>query len=729
MEPSLHSIRSMRRTIFNRTFAVIYSIALLLLLYHHALKLVSSTSLPSFFISISMFISDLLLAFMWPTGQGFRIYPVTREVFPENLEKTVDKKAFPALDIFICTADPYKEPPVNVINTALSVLAYDYPTEKLSVYVSDDGGSELTLFAFMEAAKFGTQWLPFCRENKVLDRCPEAYFRSKFALNSESEKIKIMYEQMKKRIENVVVGGKVADYITSEEELEAFSKWDKEFTRQDHPAVIQVLLESCKDKDVTGHPMPNLIYVSREKSRTSPNHFKAGALNTLVRVSAVMTNGPIILIQDCDMISNDPRTPYNVLCYFMDTSIRPKLAYVQFPQCFNGLNKSDIYSCEMKRWFHINPKGMDGLLGPDNMGSGCFFMRRAFFGGPSKSLFVQPELPQLSPDHDVNSSIKSKHILELADHLASCNYEKETNWGSKIGFRYGSLVEDYYTGYHLHSQGWISIFCQPNRPAFLGDIPITLLDVINQQIRWGVGLLEVAFSRYSPLTFGMQALGPLMSLCYANYAFSPIWSIPIIAYSFLPQLFLLRKIYIFPKVSHPWFFLYAFLFLGAYGQDCLEFILAQGTLARWWSEQRIWVIRGLTNKFFGSLEYLLKVMGFTTRGFNVTSKLVDDEQSKRYDQGIFEFGVASPIFVPLATAAIINLAALLHGTMQILKGENFDDSFVQLFISGFGMVNCLPIYEAMLLRTDKGRMPIKTTIISIFSAWALYILASFILKI
>lgn len=49
-----------------------------------------------------------------------------------------------------------------------------------------------------------------------------------------------MYEQMKKRIENVVDSGKVSEYITSEGEHEAFSKWNKEFTRQDHPAVIQV---------------------------------------------------------------------------------------------------------------------------------------------------------------------------------------------------------------------------------------------------------------------------------------------------------------------------------------------------------------------------------------------------------------------------------------------------------------------------------------------------------
>ena len=45
----------------------------------------------------------------------------------------------------------------------------------------------------------------------------------------------------------------------------------------------QVLLESGKDIDVSGHSMPNLIYVTREKSITSPHHYKAGALNTLVR--------------------------------------------------------------------------------------------------------------------------------------------------------------------------------------------------------------------------------------------------------------------------------------------------------------------------------------------------------------------------------------------------------------------------------------------------------------
>ena len=48
--------------------------------------------------------------------------------------------------------------------------------------------------------------------------------------------------------------------------------------------VEQVLLESGKDTDIMGDALPNLIYLSREKNINSPHHFKAGALNTLVKI-------------------------------------------------------------------------------------------------------------------------------------------------------------------------------------------------------------------------------------------------------------------------------------------------------------------------------------------------------------------------------------------------------------------------------------------------------------
>ncbi|KAI8546191.1 hypothetical protein RHMOL_Rhmol07G0098100 [Rhododendron molle] len=722
-KPLLHTLTFSRAMVANRVFAAIYTCAVLALLYHHALTALSSTTFLSFSLSLAFLFSDFVFGFMWSTTQSFLMRPAHRRVFPENLRKVMREEDIPAMDVFICTADPHKEPPVSVVNTALSVMAYDYPAEKLSVYVSDDGGSDLTLFALVEAAKFGSHWLPFCRRNKVVERCPEAYFESNYPQSNESKQMKVMYKSMKKRVENVVDSGKVIDdYIINEQERQAFNKWTQGFTRHDHPTIIQVLSDVGKDKDITGESMPNLIYVSRQKSRNSPHHFKGGALNALLRVSAVMTNAPIILTLDCDMYSNDPQTLHRVLCYFSDSTIRSKVGYIQFPQRFHGLNKNDIYACEFKRLFLIHPMGMDGLAGPNHVGTGCFFSRRVFFGGPSS--FVSPELPELRPDHVVKEPIQAQSILAMAHRVADCKYEDQSNWGSKVGFRYGSLVEDYYTGYQLQCEGWQSVFCHPNRPAFLGDVPITLNDVLNQNKRWSVGLLQVAFSKYSPVTFGVQAMGPMMGLCYAHSAFWPIWSIPLTIYAFLPQLALLNGVSIFPKVSDTWFLLYAFLFVGAYAQDCLVFILCEGTFLRWWSDQRMWMLRGVTSYLFGLIEFLTKCLGIATHGFILTSKVLDGEQSKRYDQGTFEFGVESPMFVPLSTAAIVNLIAFFRGLVGVFRGGDFDGLFVQIFVAGFVVVNCWPIYEAMVLRTDKGRMPTKTTLISTFLAWALYTAAS-----
>lgn len=115
-----------------------------------------------------------------------------RYVFPENLPQVAKESEYPKLDVFVCTADPFKEPPIGVVNTMLSVLAYEYPTEKLSVYVSDDGGSQLTLFAFMEAAKFAKHWLPYCSKYNIMDRSPEVYFGSELSnLFPETNKIQV----------------------------------------------------------------------------------------------------------------------------------------------------------------------------------------------------------------------------------------------------------------------------------------------------------------------------------------------------------------------------------------------------------------------------------------------------------------------------------------------------------------------------------------------------------
>ena len=190
--PPLHTVKVLRRTPLNRVFAAVYLAGIVVLFYHHTRLLLSSTTISSFLIRFSFLAADIVLAFMWSTVQSFRMRPVRRREFPENLKRVLENsREFPGLDVFICTADPYKEPPLGVANTALSVMAYEYPTEKISVYVSDDGGSELTLFTFMEAAKFAGYWLPFCRKKKIEERSPESYFRSNCAYCSETEDIKV----------------------------------------------------------------------------------------------------------------------------------------------------------------------------------------------------------------------------------------------------------------------------------------------------------------------------------------------------------------------------------------------------------------------------------------------------------------------------------------------------------------------------------------------------------
>jgi cellulose synthase/poly-beta-1,6-N-acetylglucosamine synthase-like glycosyltransferase len=67
----------------------------------------------------------------------------------------------PGVDIFVSTADPEKEPPLVTSNTILSILAADYPVEKLSCYISDDGGAILTFEAMAEAVRFAEVLLQF----------------------------------------------------------------------------------------------------------------------------------------------------------------------------------------------------------------------------------------------------------------------------------------------------------------------------------------------------------------------------------------------------------------------------------------------------------------------------------------------------------------------------------------------------------------------------------------
>lgn len=83
------------------------------------------------------------------------------------------------MDVFVSTVDPMKEPPLITANTVLSILAVDYPIEKVACYVSDDGAAMLTFEALSETSEFARKWVPFCKKFSIEPRAPEWYFAQK----------------------------------------------------------------------------------------------------------------------------------------------------------------------------------------------------------------------------------------------------------------------------------------------------------------------------------------------------------------------------------------------------------------------------------------------------------------------------------------------------------------------------------------------------------------------
>ncbi|WRX23656.1 Cellulose synthase - like 10 [Theobroma cacao] len=197
------------------------------------------------------------------------------------------EKELPGVDIFVCTADPLIEPPSLVINTVLSVMAYDYPPEKLSISLSDDGGSDLTFYAMLEAATFSKQWLPFCKKFKVEPRSPEAYFRTAFEPVNDPVKakewlsVKKLYEDMKLRIETTTKLNRIPEDIRKQRK--GFREWDFVSSKNDHQTILQILIDGRDPNavDVEGRPLPTLVYLAREKRPQFHHHFKAGAMNAL----------------------------------------------------------------------------------------------------------------------------------------------------------------------------------------------------------------------------------------------------------------------------------------------------------------------------------------------------------------------------------------------------------------------------------------------------------------
>ncbi|XP_057513049.1 cellulose synthase A catalytic subunit 3 [UDP-forming]-like isoform X1 [Actinidia eriantha] len=732
-------------------------------------------------------ICEIWFAISWILDQFPKWLPVNRETYLDRLALRYDREGEPsqlaAVDIFVSTVDPLKEPPLVTANTVLSILAVDYPVDKVSCYVSDDGAAMLTFEALSETSEFARKWVPFCKKYSIEPRAPEWYFAQKIdylkdkvqpSFVKDRRAMKREYEEFKIR-----VNGLVAKAQKIPEEgwvMQDGTPWPGNNTR-DHPGMIQVFLGQSGGFDSDGQELPRLVYVSREKRPGFQHHKKAGAMNALVRVSAVLTNGPFLLNLDCDHYINNSKALRESMCFMMDPNLGKYVCYVQFPQRFDGIDRNDRYANRNTVFFDINLRGLDGIQGPVYVGTGCVFNRTALYGyepplkpkhkkpglfsslcgGSRKKIsksnkkgldkkkssnHADPTVPVFSLEDieegvegagfdDEKSLLMSQmslekrfgqsavfvastlmenggvpqsadpdNLLKEAIHVISCGYEDKTDWGSEIGWIYGSVTEDILTGFKMHARGWRSIYCMPKRPAFKGSAPINLSDRLNQVLRWALGSVEILFSRHCPIWYGYNGrLKWLERFAYVNTTIYPVTAIPLLMYCTLPAVCLLTGKFIIPQISNLASIWFISLFLSIFATGILEMRWSGVGIDEWWRNEQFWVIGGVSAHLFAVFQGLLKVLAGIDTNFTVTSK-ASDEDGDYAELYMFKW---TTLLIPPTTLLIINLVGVVAGISYAINSgyQSWGPLFGKLFFAFWVIVHLYPFLKGLMGRQNR----------------------------
>lgn len=623
--------------------------------------------------AVVAFLCESFFTFIWILVLNMKWNQIKYVEYPDRLLK--QKSELPAVDMFVTTADAELESPILTMNTVLSLLAVDYPVEKLACYLSDDGGSPLTYYALVETSKFAKIWLPFCKKYDISIRAPFRYFGT-YSIPSQDDSLEFQQEWKMVKVKYEMLCQKIEDASTTFAPCEDYPKMDK----KNHPAIVKIITEE--------EGVPHLVYISREKHPNKPHHFKAGAMNALTRVSGLMTNAPFLLNVDCDMYVNNPKVVLHAMCMFLGVNNERDCAFVQFPQKFYDGIKDDPFGNHYDILVKFVGHGMAGIEGPLYCGTNCFHRRKVIYGLSPDQKITTGELSDMELQRKFGNSSKLKEsgaqilsasssyneelssFVDAAHHIAGCDYEHGTCWGTKVGWKYGSQAEDLLTGLGIHRKGWKSMFCTTEPASFLGCAPSTGPDTMIQAERWATGLLEVLLSSNSPILATIK--GNLQFRQCLAYMWLVSWglrSIPELVYSLLPAYCIITGSHFLPKVYEPASFIPVAVFL-IYNMYTLSEYLSIGLSTRaWWNNQRVARINCTSSWLFANFTVCLKLIGLSQSSFVLTAKnstTNDDEDMMIKDYARFTFN-ESPIFLPGTTILLVNLTALVIGIASFLS--------------------------------------------------------------
>ncbi|KAL5809378.1 hypothetical protein ACOSQ3_030069 [Xanthoceras sorbifolium] len=726
-------------------------------------------------------VCEIWFTFSWLLDQLPKLFPINRSANLDALKEQFEtptprnpkgKSDLPGIDVFVSTVDPNKESPLTTANTILSILAADYPVEKLSCYVSDDGGSLLVFEAVAEAANFANLWVPFCRKHDIEPRNPEPYFNQKRDpcknkihqdFVRDRRRVKREYDEYKIRINNLrdSIQRRSSAY-NAQEEIKAVRQWNDIIgdesvktlnipkatwmadgtnwpgtwtipapghSRGDHASIIKVMLRPACDEPIKGGDsnsidltdvdvnLPMLVYISREKQPCHDHNQKAGAMNALLRASAIMSNAPFVINLDCDHYVYNSLAFREGISFMMDRGGN-RICFVQFPQRFEGIDPSDRYANHNTFFFDVNMRALDGIQGPMYFGTGCLFRRTALYGfdppqlkkrsgccscffGHLKNAATSCSSTKVAPEEDLfllipkkfgnsNTLVGSIQLAEfqgrpLAYHpsvkngrpagalitprglldgstvaeaisVISCTYEDKTEWGQRIGWIYGYITEDVITGYRMHYRGWRSVYCVTKRDAFRGPAPINLTDRLHQVLCGATGSVEILFSRNNAL-LASPRMKILQRIAYLNTEIYPFTSIFLIVYCFLPAVCLFYGQFVVQRFSITSLIYLLVIALTICLLAILEIKWSGIDMEQWWRYEQFRFIGGTSSHFAAVLLGLLKVIAGIEISFNLTSKPAGDDAVNNRFADLYIIKWTSLMILPI-TIILTNLLGI-----------------------------------------------------------------------
>ncbi|MBA0857759.1 hypothetical protein Goshw_016811 [Gossypium schwendimanii] len=771
-------------------------------------------------------------AFSWLLDSLPKLNPINRAtdlaVLHEKFEQVspsnpTGRSDLPGVDVFVSTADPEKEPPLVTANTILSIMAANYPVEKLSAYISDDGGAILTFEAMAEAIRFAEVWVPFCRKHDIEPRNPDSYFNLKTDPTKNKKRpdfvkdrrwIKREYDEFKVRINGLPETiRKRCDMYNSREAIKEKSlakeknggtlppdfqvekaTWMADGThwpgtwlnpiadhsKGDHAGILQVMSKFPEPDPVMGQPdekrldftgidirIPMFSYVSREKRPGFDHNKKAGAMNGMVRASAILSNGPFILNLDCDHYIYNSMAIKEGMCFMMDRG-GDRICYIQFPQRFEGIDPSDRYANHNTVFFDGSMRALDGLQGPVYVGTGCMFRRYALYG------FHPPRANEYTGVFGQNKSaadtIPGKPALSGEDDAQPLNVHPDLDLPRKFGNStmfnesiavaeyQGRPLADHMSVKNGRPPGALLIPRQPLDAQMVAEAVAVISCWYEDNTDWGdkVGWIygsvtedvvtgyrmhnrgwrsvycvtkRDAFRGTAPINltdrlhqvlrwatgsveifysknnplFATRRLKFLQRIAYLNVGFYPFTSIFLVVYCFLPALSLFSGQFIVQGLNVA-FLLY--LFVITITLCCMSLLEVKWSgigLEEWWRNEQFWVIGGTSAHLVAVIQGLLKVVAGIEISFTLTTKSASEDENDIYAD-LYLVKWTSLFIMPLTIIIVTLLAVVIGISRQIYSViPQWTQLFGGLFFAFWVLCHMYPFAKGLMGR--RGRVP------------------------